>query len=206
MLRAQINPHFIFNSLSAIQHFIMANDKLSALKFLSTFSTLLRQMLEQSAHVQVALAEEIKLLQAYLELESLRFDRNFSFTVEAAPSVDIHRTEIPILLVQPFVENAILHGLSAKKGEGRLTVRFGDASAHTVCIVKDNGVGRKAAAQRLAERPHRPSYGMAIAEKRLALLYSNPADFVPIQVNDLYDEAGEAAGTEVIIYIPKWLK
>jgi LytS/YehU family sensor histidine kinase len=206
LLRAQINPHFIFNSLSAIQHFITTNDKVSALKFLSKFSTLLRQMLEQSIHVQVVLAEEIKLLQSYLDLEALRFDSCFSFVVEAGPAVDIHNTEVPILLVQPFVENAILHGLSSKKGEGRLSVRFDDASAHTVCTIRDNGVGRQAAAQKSAGRPHRPSHGMAIAEKRLALLYGNPADLVPIQINDLYDETGQAAGTEVIVHIPKLLK
>jgi len=206
LLRAQINPHFIFNSLSAIQHFITTNDKVSALKFLSKFSTLLRQMLEQSIHVQVVLAEEIKLLQSYLELEALRFDSRFSFAVEASPSVDIHNTDVPILLVQPFVENAILHGLISKKGAGRLTVRFDDAGAHTVCVISDNGVGRQAAAQKSAGRPYRPSYGMAIAQKRLALLYGNHADLIPIQVNDLYDDAGRAAGTEVIVHIPKLLK
>jgi LytS/YehU family sensor histidine kinase len=207
LLRAQINPHFIFNSLSSIQHFITNNDKRSALKYLSKFSTLLRQTLEQSTHQQVVLADEIKLLNNYLDLEALRFDHGFSYSVDADPDVDIHNTEAPILLVQPYIENAILHGLAPKKGEGRLSVRFSDEAAYTVCTIRDNGIGRKASETLKAERhPGRPSLGMAITEKRLALLYSETGAYRPVQVNDLFDESGAAAGTEVIVHIPKSIK
>jgi two-component system, LytTR family, sensor kinase len=207
LLRAQINPHFLFNSLSSIQHFITENDKVSALKYLSKFSILLRQMLEQSTHIHVVLAEEIKLLNNYLDLEALRFDGQFSFSVEADPEVDIHTTEVPILLVQPYVENAILHALSPKKGRGHLLVRFSDAGAYTVCTIRDNGIGRRAAeALKAAHHPSRPSRGMAITEKRLAVLYQDEAKAIPVQIKDLLDEKGDAAGTEVIVHIPKSLK
>lgn len=207
LLRAQVNPHFLFNALSSIQHFITTNDKVSALKYLSKFSMLLRQMLEQSAHIQVVLAEEIKLLNNYLELEALRFGPKFSFSVEAGPGVDVYNTEVPILLVQPYVENAILHGLSPKQGAGRLTVLFSDAGAHTACTIRDNGIGRRASeALKAAHHPKRISRGMAITEKRLAMLYPNAAGFIPVQIRDLYDETGAAAGTEVSVFIPKTLK
>lgn len=207
LLRAQINPHFLFNALSSIQHFITDNDKVSALKYLSKFSNLLRQMLEQSSHIQVVLADELKLLNNYLELEALRFGQQFTFSVEADPDVDIHNIEVPILLVQPYIENAILHGLSPKMGKGHLTVRFFDAGQHTGCIISDNGIGRRAAqALKAANHPSRPSRGMDITEKRLALLHQDAPESIPVQINDLYDELGAAAGTEVLVYIPKSLK
>jgi two-component system LytT family sensor kinase len=196
MLRAQINPHFLFNALSSIQHFITDNDKVSALRYLSKFSKLLRQTLEQSGNATVLLNDEITFLQNYLELEALRFDHAFTFSLEVAPDVDVHNTELPILLVQPYVENAILHGLSHHKSGGHLSITFTKKNDHTVCTIRDNGIGRRAS--EALKKVHHPSRGMAITERRIALLFDNTP--VPVQITDLYDEkTGEAAGTEVVV-------
>ena len=115
MLRAQMDPHFIFNSLNSIQHFIMKNDKSSAMNYLSKFSKLIRQMLENSINVSVPIVDEIRLLEIYLELESLRFTHSFAYDIQVDESLDIYNTEIPFLLIQPYVENAIAHGLMHKR-------------------------------------------------------------------------------------------
>lgn len=200
MLRAQINPHFLFNALSSIQHFITDNDKVSALRYLSKFSKLLRQTLEQSCNTTVLLKDEINFLRNYLELEALRFDQAFTFNVDVAPDLDVYNTEIPILLVQPYVENAILHGLAHHKTGGHLSITFVQKNDYTVCTIRDNGIGRRAS-EALKKVLDRPSRGMAITERRVALLSEDAP--IPVQITDLYDEtSGEAAGTEVVVHMP----
>ncbi len=203
MLRAQINPHFIFNSLGAIQHFITANDRASALKYLSKFSSLLRQVLEDSITNIVVLEEEIQLLKIYLELEALRFDSGFSYEVDVQPELDTHTTEVPLLLIQPFVENAILHGLMPKQGERKLRISFSTTGTFTTCRITDNGIGRKAAAEMKAQKSgSRPSRGMELTRKRLDALNKNSEAQTLVFFNDLFHDDGSAAGTEVIIQIP----
>ena len=201
MLRAQINPHFIFNSLSSIQHFITTNDRRSALRYLSKFSNLLRQVLESSINVNVVLAEEIQLLQTYLELEALRFDQDFQFEIKTDPEIDIYATEVPVLLVQPFIENAILHGLLPKKGDRQLLVAFDAGPGYTICRVVDNGIGR-AASVSVSKKSGRPSRGISVTQKRLQTLQGDSEDNL-LEIIDLKDENGQAAGTEVVIRIPK---
>jgi tetratricopeptide (TPR) repeat protein/two-component sensor histidine kinase len=206
MLRAQMNPHFIFNAINSIQHFITENDKVSALKFLNKFSTLLRQVLESSTDVNVLLSEEIKLLEHYIQLESLRFDGQFAYNIYIDDTLDPQQYEIPILLVQPFVENAILHGLMTKQGDRKLVLSFHDRDEEILCTVEDNGVGREAAA---AEKKRRGrlevSRGLSVTEQRLALLEKNLDYKASVQFEDLKDEEGTPAGTRVTIRIPKML-
>jgi len=203
MLRAQINPHFIFNALGAIQHFITANDRASALKYLSKFSSLLRQVLEDSITNIVVLEEEIKLLKIYLELEALRFDGGFNYQIEVHPDLDPHTTEVPLLLIQPFVENAILHGLMPKSGERQLQISFAAEGNFTVCRITDNGLGRKAAAELKAQKAgSRPSRGMEVTRKRLEALNKNSAAQTLVSFHDRFHADGSAAGTEVVIQIP----
>lgn len=203
MLRAQVNPHFIFNALGSIQHFITANDRTSALKYLSKFSSLLRQVLEDSITNIVVLEEEIKLLKIYLELEALRFDQGFSYQVYIHPDLDPHNTEVPLLLIQPFVENAILHGLMPKNGERQLHISFSTEGNFTVCRIKDNGIGRKAAAELKSQKTgSRPSRGMEVTRKRLDALNKNSDAQTLVFFNDLYHADGTAAGTEVVLQIP----
>ncbi len=206
MLRAQINPHFLFNSLSAIQHLISTNDRLAALHYLSRFSALLRQMLEQSHNHLVLLAEEIELLSNYLALEALRFESGFTWSVQADPNVDIHSIEMPILLVQPYIENAVLHGLVPKLGKGNVSVHFSDDGDFTVCTIEDDGIGRVGSATLQSGKiVKHTSRGIAITEKRISMLAEDFSPAFAVQFVDLYDNGGNAAGTRVIVRIPKSL-
>ena len=206
MLRAQINPHFIFNSLNSIQHFITSDEKLKALKYLSKFSKLLRQSLENSVSVNVPLVEEILLLETYLELESLRFNNSFKYAIDCDDNVDVYETEVPILLVQPFVENAVLHAFSKNDltKPKELNINFSEDQGYILCKVSDNGIGRKAAGEiKDASISKRPSRGISVTEQRLAILYPDDRPTDVVKINDLTDSEGKPCGTEVIVKIPK---
>jgi ligand-binding sensor domain-containing protein/signal transduction histidine kinase len=198
-LRSQINPHFIFNALNAIQHFIIKNEKKEANIFLSKFSSLIRKILDYSAQQTISVEEEIGLLSNYLEIEKLRFEENLQWSIETDPSVDLD-THIPTLLIQPIVENAIVHGLSQKIGGGSLAIYFSTANGYIFCSVKDSGVGR-AYHKQLKHNVHH-SKGIDLLKQRIE--YLNKIYHVEgnIRFIDIVDEAGNAAGTEVIIKLP----
>ena len=199
MLRAQMNPHFIFNSLNSIQHLIInSKDRTLALKYLTKFSKLLRQVLESSVNVSLALHEEIELLKIYLELESLRFDNAFNYRIIVDDVLDVEEHEIPLLLVQPYVENAIVHGLIPKKGAKELTIRFNDAKDYIQCIIEDNGVGITTPAERAKNK--RPSRGMSITAKRIKALRKVSNEQL-VTIENLA-EIGKT-GTKVTILVPK---
>lgn len=201
-LRAQMNPHFIFNSLSSIQHLISVNNKASALNYLTKFSRLMRNLLESSIETTVVLSEEIKTLDTYLELESLRFDGTFKYDIQVDDALDVDAVEVPALIVQPFVENAIIHGLLNKQGADKLlNIRFRQADKQLVCEVDDNGVGRDAASsEHSILKFSRKSRGIEVTEKRLqALSHENKKN---VEIIDKKDDQGNALGTMVIIKIP----
>lgn len=205
-LRAQMNPHFIFNSLSSIQHLVLKSDTPGALKYLSKFSQLMRSTLESSIEKNVTLAEEIKLLETYLDLESLRFDDSFTYEIKVEKHLNTQLLEVPLLIIQPFVENAILHGLLHKKeGEKKLIVSFSEDETHIIATIEDNGIGRKASKKLYEEnaRPGKISRGMELTEKRIEIFktHSDKAGYFAIE--DLADASGNPAGTKVIIKIPK---
>lgn len=204
MLRAQMNPHFIFNALSSIQHFITSNDKKSALKFLSKFSSLLRQVLESSINVNMLLKDEIELLHIYMELEALRFEDGFNYEITADKQLDIYMLEMPTLLIQPFVENAILHGLLPKQGERNLKVHFSDSEYFINCDVLDNGIGRAKAMELKKHKSGKTtSRGVSLSEQRLKLLAENYGLHTEVCYTDLLNNDGTAAGTKVTVKIPK---
>lgn len=196
-LRAQLNPHFIFNSLNSIQHLITKGDKENALRYLTKFSRLLRQVLETSIEVNVPLHREKELLTMYLELESLRFNNDFSYSIEISENLDEYNQEIPLFLIQPFVENAILHGLLPKEGTDKdLKIIFDDQDHCIVCSIIDNGIGREAAKANQKIKSH-ISRGISVSEKRLEMLCKNKENTSKIKYADL------AQGTRVDICIPK---
>ena len=196
-LRAQINPHFIFNSLSSIQHLISSEQKDAALKYLSKFSKFVRQVLENSLDIHVTLDKEIELLKVYLDLESLRFDHTFTYEVLLPVNSNLLNEEVPMLIIQPFVENAIKHGLIPKQSsDKKLTIRFLDQEDYILCEVEDNGIGRKAAAENKGTN-YRPSRGMSLTHERLQMSNSWNKVNDPILIEDL-DQ-----GTKVTIKIPK---
>ncbi len=200
-LRAQMNPHFIFNSLNSIQNLIASGKKEFAVKYLNKFSLLMRNLLESSFDTNLILSEEISLLEKYLQLEALRFNESFTYHISFDDDLDPDVAEIPALLVQPFVENAIIHGLLNKPGTDKtLEIRFSKDESFIVCVIEDNGIGRKAASERasLFENKNR-SRGIQVTQKRLALM--NPGHENPIVFTDKYDLNGKAAGTIVTLKI-----
>lgn len=201
LLRTQLNPHFIFNALSSIQHLITGNDKASSLNYLGKFSRLLRQVLDNSAETTVVLAEEIKLLKAYIELEALRFNHDFQYEIRVAENIDQENTELPVLLVQPLIENAILHGLLPSKKKKSLQVYFYAKQDQLICEVSDNGVGRKVKKDPSPLPPGlHTSHGLNITRQRIGNRLSEDTEAIHYQ--DITDEMGQPAGTRVVVQIP----
>jgi LytS/YehU family sensor histidine kinase len=198
-LRAQMNPHFIFNSLNSIQHLITKGDRVNALKYLTKFSTLLRQILESSIHVNIPLKNEIELLKIYLELESMRFDNSFTYHITVGNTLDVDNLELPILLLQPYVENSITHGLLPKQdGVKELHISFTDHENFVKCIIRDTGIGRQASTERKKNlKANRPSRGIELSQQRLKLMNQNHT------LDDLIIIVDSDAGTTVEIKIPK---
>ncbi len=205
-LRAQMNPHFIFNSLSSIQHLVLKSDTPAALKYLSKFSQLMRSTLENSIEKNVILAEEIKLLETYLDLESLRFDDNFTYEIKVDKHLNTQLLEVPLLIIQPFVENAILHGLLPKKeGEKKVTISFSEDEYHITVIIEDTGIGRKVSNSIYEKnaKSKKVSRGIELTEKRIEVLKSKTHRADAYTIEDLTDASGNPFGTRVIVKLPK---
>jgi Histidine kinase len=199
-LRAQMNPHFLFNSLNAIQHFISENEGERAQNYLGSFSRLMRLFLESSRSNYISLAQEKELLSLYLELEQVRFNHRFQYAIEIDPELNIGY-EIPAMLIQPFAENAVNHGLFDRPGnDGRLWIRFYRDKGELCCEIEDNGIGRKAAAT-MKQRKQHISRGMQITEERLKTLEQSDGLKTRILAEDKYDENGNACGTKITIRI-----
>ena len=200
-LSAQMNPHFIFNCMNSIQKYVLKNEKLKALEFLQNFSELMRHVLDNSSKTKVALDEEITMLEKYIVLEKQRLDDQFEYRIEVAPYLQTDFFEVPGMVIQPYVENAIWHGLMNKNERGKLLLKFEKQNGFLKCVVEDNGVGReKAAEMEKGRSPKHKSYGMTIAKKRLELLQKENEKLPEIVVEDLYKQS-EATGTKVSIFI-----
>ncbi|HEV8079934.1 MAG TPA: two-component regulator propeller domain-containing protein [Chitinophagaceae bacterium] len=198
-LRAQINPHFIFNSLSSIQESIVNNKTEAAEKYLGKFSKLLRMVLENSELKLISLQSEIDYLKLYMELESFRFE-NFEFFIDCEKTINTDFIRIPPMIVQPYVENAIKHGLAHKEGEKKLWVRFYIEENYLKVSVADNGVGRKSSAKLNVSGQEHHSMGMQITQQRLSLL--NDQNENTVMIDDIIDNAGKLTGTRVIVTLP----
>ena len=204
-LRAQMDPHFIFNSLSSIQSFIMTKDEESALRYLNKFAKLMRMILSNSEKASITLREEIDALQLYMELEALRWDNKFEYSVEIDLRVDVDDHKVPTMLIQPYVENAILHGVVPKTdGKGMIGVSIAQEEAHIICTVQDNGIGRKRSQElrTTTNRSLHESMGMKITNERLELLNRIHHSSLSAKIIDLEDEKGNSLGTKVEIFIP----
>ncbi|RYY54330.1 MAG: GAF domain-containing protein [Chitinophagaceae bacterium] len=202
-LRSQMNPHFIFNALNSIKKFVIANEPVNAEKYLGKFSRLIRSILDNSQASLVRLDKELQLLGLYLELEQLRFGERLTYAIETDESLEGSLVMIPSMIVQPFVENAMLHGIMHREHGGHVSVRFAKRSGWMEVTIEDNGIGRKRSMEYKPanEEPHR-SIGIEVAEKRLAALKTHPDTPSGIRILDLTDQGGEALGTRVIISIP----
>ena len=202
-LQLQMNPHVIFNTLNSIQQYILNNDVENAVSYLSSFSKLMRRILNNSNERYITLSDEIEAVSLYLQLESMRLGNKFNYKIDIDSDIDANNIEIAPLIIQPFVENAIIHGLVPKKDNCFLSIRFSKISEYKLlCVVEDNGVGRKYCERVKQERgsSHR-SYGMSITKKRLETLTKISNDDFNVEVVDLYDDNGNAKGTKVNIII-----
>jgi len=198
-LRAQMNPHFIFNTLSSINWFIMENDKDTASDYLTRFSRLMRMVLNAQKPM-IPLEDELRMLQLYLDMERLRFNNSFDYSIAFTNNVDAGTVSIPPMLLQPFCENAIWHGFMNKEGQGHLLINIHSEEDMLECTITDNGVGRKQAGifkNRSTKRER--SLGLEITRERLALFSEENDAEANFVVEDLEDEHGMCKGTKVTL-------
>ena len=201
-LRLQMNPHFIFNALNSIKGCMAMDDTAAARKYLVKFARLMRLILDNSRTPYISIETEVQTLALYLEIEKLSKSDGFEFEIEVDPELDKEGMGIPPMLVQPFVENAILHGVAPIR-DGKIKVSFLPEEGQIKCVVEDNGVGREKAAELQSSlgKEHK-STATTVTEERLALLEPGKGTDYRIHFEDLKDETGEPTGTRVELYMP----
>ncbi|GGA98036.1 hypothetical protein GCM10011511_21690 [Puia dinghuensis] len=203
-LRSQMNPHFIFNSLNSIQLFVMEKDVRGANEYITHFSRLIRQTLDISAKAAITLQEETDYLSTYLELEKRRFEYAFDYTLSVDAELNKRELSIPPMILQPYVENAIVHGIAHRiDKKGYITIKIESDFYYLICTVEDNGVGREVAALYKSRNPIQyPSKGMQLTAKRIAILNSTMKNPISTVVEDIAEQDGETGGTRVIVRFP----
>ena len=194
-LRLQMNPHFIFNAINAIKGFYASGNKSDANHYIGLFSDLMRLMLETGGQSVISLEKEIGILENYLKLSAYRYNHCFEFSIDTKILVPLAELQIPILLIQPFVENAVVHGVAPLKTGGLISIIIRQEQNILHCYIEDNGVGREASVKSKNNRLHN-SKGIAITEQRLKLHQGN------MSITDLQDANGNATGTLVYLAIP----
>ena len=202
-LRSQMNPHFIFNSLNSINRFILQNERAQASEYLIKFSKLVRLILQNSQSSLIPLESELESLELYLSLEALRFNYHFGYKISVPEDLDVSALQVPPLILQPYAENAIWHGLMHKEEKGQLNVEVSEEDNHLYFKITDNGIGReKAAALESKSATKHKSMGLKITASRIAITQNAETIKSPVVINDLINADGSAAGTEVIIKLP----
>ncbi len=200
-LRAQINPHFISNSLNAIDSLVNMGRNEDASKYLIYFSRLSRQILNNSRNPQTTLATEIQTLKHFLALEQLRFQDKLSYEIIVAPDLETNQIMVPAMILQPYIENAIWHGIKPKTTPGKISIQINRSKENLIFILEDDGIGReKSKALKTGKLSQQNSYGMKITEERLHA--SRKTKGAKIKIIDCYDKTGNATGTKIIIRIP----
>lgn len=203
-LRAQMNPHFIFNCLNSIKLYTIENDAETASNYLTKFSRLIRLVLENSKSEKIILSREIETLRLYIELEMMRFKDKLVYELTIEPTVDQEYLEVPPLLVQPYIENAIWHGLMHKKEGGKVIIQFTQPAEHLLeVVITDNGIGReKAAVLKSKESNRHKSFGIKMTNERLQVINQLYDIQTKVTITDLYNADHLPAGTRVVIQIP----
>jgi ligand-binding sensor domain-containing protein len=203
-LKSQMNPHFIFNSLNSIQQYVLDKDVAGANKFITGFSRLIRQTLDISTRHEISLSEEMRYLSTYLELEKMRFEDKFVYEVVVDASLNPDDCFIPPMILQPFVENCVRHGIRYRKDDkGRISVSFKRSGTSLDCIIEDNGVGRKTAGIHKSANPiEYQSKGISLTSDRIALLNRNAGQPIRINIYDLENGTGVSEGTRVVLSFP----
>lgn len=205
MLRSQMNPHFLFNSLNSIKLYIINNEQKNAVHYLNKFSKLIRKILEASSLKEIPLADELETVELYMNIENIRFSNEINFETNIEEGIDPHTVRIPSLILQPFLENALWHGLSSKEGKKNivLEVNKGKEEGFIDIAIIDNGIGREAAD--IIKRNKvlkRKSVGIDITKERLSNFSRDYQNSFNLEILDLFDKTGIATGTKVLLHIP----
>jgi LytS/YehU family sensor histidine kinase len=197
-----MNPHFLYNSLASIQKFIITEDPDNASVYLSKFSNLVRNILESSIEEYVTLEKELNTVENYLALQKVRFSEKLDYKVEVDEILDVENMEIPPMLLQPFIENSVEHGIRFKGEKGHIIVRMLQENGGLLFEVEDDGVGREKAGemQREQSRDHK-SLATSITRDRIRILNKKFKQNISMQIIDLKDESGSPAGTRVTFHI-----
>ena len=200
-LRSQMNPHFIFNCMNSIKSLIQQKEDDKAIKYLTTFSKLLRTILENSDKREITLHDEIETCRLYMQLEGLRFGNKFQYDIEVDPEIDIKSVQVPALILQPFIENAIWHGILPKKEDGFIKVSIEKEGEAIYCIIDDNGVGRAVSIKNSSRHqyPNHQSKGEKITRSRLDLDNALNHRNASVETIDKANEEGEATGTRIVL-------
>ena len=201
-IRSQMNPHFFYNALNTIQSFIITDDKRNASTYLSKFSKLTRMILETTEKETITLSEEINALKLYLDLEKVRFNNEFQYSINVINGLDIESIKIPSMIVQPYIENSLKHGLLHKQGEKILLVDFLKSDDNLSIVIDDNGIGRKTSMERNKIRTdkHKP-FATEANMKRIEILNKGKKN-IGVVYTDKTDTFGQSNGTIVTITIP----
>jgi ligand-binding sensor domain-containing protein len=202
-LQLQMNPHFIFNALNSIQSLISTRDYDTARQEINGFAKLMRSILTNSRRQTIALQEEIDTLEQYLRVEQFCQQNAFLFDIKVAEGIDPEEVELPPMLLQPFVENAVIHGVSHLQYPGKIDIRFELVNDLLICTIRDNGIGReKAALLRQARKPGHQSTALTVTKERLEAMRGT-ASYIALEINDV---KGETSGTEVVVRLPAALR
>ena len=203
LFRSQMNPHFIFNSLTNIQHYIFSKDSMAAGKYLATFAKLMRSILDNSRREVISMEEEIITINQYLTLQQLRMEEKLDYEINVDEGIDPELTEIPPMLAQPFIENAIEHGIRNKEDRGKVMVRIRKKIGYLLYEVEDDGVGRtKAAELQTDKQKDHESTAVSLTRSRLQSLWGRKKPGKVFEILDLIDEDGKPSGTLVRFKVP----
>lgn len=204
MLRSQMNPHFIFNSLNSIKLYIINNEKENAVYYLNKFAKLIRKILVASSEKEIPLSDELDTMKLYMNIENIRFSNAIEFKILVCEKVNTHNIKVPSLIIQPFLENAIWHGLSSKEEDKKIELKVEkNKKKHITISITDNGIGRKASREINKQKTlKRKSIGISLTKERLENFSKRYTNMYIIKIEDLHDKQGNASGTKVILDIP----
>lgn len=201
VLQAQLNPHFVFNSLNDLQYFINQGDTVTSLTYVSRFSRFMRELLTQANEAEIMVSQEEKFLKLYLELERLRFEGRFDYTIEVAEDVPDDGYGLPPLVIYRYVENALYHGILNRETEGMIRVLFHYDKPHLVCSISDNGIGRKKAKEMRRKRDVNDTTPYShLLHERIDIINEEVPGKIQVKVEDLYHPDGSAEGTRINIH------
>ncbi|MEX1001359.1 MAG: histidine kinase [Crocinitomicaceae bacterium] len=203
LLSTQINPHFIFNVLSSVQAYVLKREIEPAILFIADFSRLMRSVLDNSMHTYIPLSKAIEFLEVYLGLEQKRLDHKFTYSIELSEEIDVDEVLIPPMILQPYLENTVVHGIGHLKTGGKITLKITQSGEHLNCLITDNGIGREAS-QKINKKykGDSQSWAMILTGKRLDILSQLEERKYEVIVKDILNKNGAINGTEVVLNFP----